>query len=380
MGEAARSLGDASLNSIVRRMVSLPRSILGGFSRAVNQGIDLICIGDRHSQNHQHIRHPNYPLHYPPQQPQMVQEEWAFLARFEQQYGNTHPFFYACRFANALKMAQEEHKFLFMYIHSPDHPFTPSFCRETLCSEVTVQFLDVNFVSWGALAGGGEGMHMAAALRAASFPFCAVVAPASGDNLAVLQQMEGPVSPGELVEILQRTLEEQGLAFGSGRAKQQEKANSNRRLREEQDAAYLASLQIDREKPMMKNPTSSENSVPKQENSNHSSTTSKLSTMLKSASTKAEASHKLKTSKTKNSEPTKILIRFPNGERREHSFLCTDKIKAIYQYIDSLGLGGVANYRLISNFPRQVYGADQMGMTLKDSGLHPKASLFLEIL
>ncbi|XP_073127889.1 plant UBX domain-containing protein 10-like [Henckelia pumila] len=380
MGEAARSLGDASLNSIVRRMVSLPRSILGGFSRVVNQGIDLISTGDRQNQNHQHIRHPNYPIHYPPQQPQMVQEEWAFLARFEQQYGTLHPFFYACRFANALKMAQEEHKFLFMYIHSPEHPFTPSFCRETLSSEVTVQFLDANFVSWGTLASGGEGIHMATALRAASFPFCAVVAPASGDNLAVLQQIEGPVSPGELVEILQRTLEEQGPAFGSGRAKRQEKANSTRRLREEQDAAYLASLQIDREKSRMESPTSSENSVPKQEKSKQSSTRSKLPTALKQAATKTEASHKPSTSKTKNSEPTQILIRFPNGERREQSFLCTDKIKAIYRYIDSLGLEGVANYRLISNFPRKVYGVDQMGMALKDSGLHPKASLFLEIL
>lgn len=57
--------------------------------------------------------------------------------------------------------------------------------------------------------------------------------------------MEGPVSPAELVEILQRTLEEQGLAFGSGRAKQEEKRRADRRLREEQDAAYLAALKID---------------------------------------------------------------------------------------------------------------------------------------
>lgn len=58
--------------------------------------------------------------------------------------------------------------------------------------------------------------------------------------------MEGPVSPAELVEILQRTMEEQGLAFGSARAKQEEKIRADRRLREEQDAAYLASLQIDK--------------------------------------------------------------------------------------------------------------------------------------
>lgn len=58
--------------------------------------------------------------------------------------------------------------------------------------------------------------------------------------------MEGPISPAELVEILQRTVEEQGLAFGSARAKLEEKMIADRRLREEQDAAYMASLQIDK--------------------------------------------------------------------------------------------------------------------------------------
>lgn len=58
--------------------------------------------------------------------------------------------------------------------------------------------------------------------------------------------MEGPISPAELVEVLQRTMEEQGLAFGSGRAKLEEKIRADRHLREEQDAAYLASLAMDK--------------------------------------------------------------------------------------------------------------------------------------
>lgn len=58
--------------------------------------------------------------------------------------------------------------------------------------------------------------------------------------------MEGPISPSRLIDTLQRTIEEQGLAFGSGRAKEEERRRANSRLREEQDAAYLASLQIDK--------------------------------------------------------------------------------------------------------------------------------------
>ncbi|KAL1533014.1 plant UBX domain-containing protein 10-like [Salvia divinorum] len=361
MRESARSMGEAVCNGLVRRMVSLPRNILGGFSRTMSQGINMIGTGARRNQHNQnfHSQHPpNLPFHYPfNYPPPLIEEEWAFLSTFEQQYGHTHPFFYACRLMEALKISREEHKFMFMYIHSPDHPFTPNFCRETLSSELVVQFLDANFVSWGGISSRGEGLHMATSLKASSFPFCAIVAPAPGDNLAVVQQMEGPVSPTELVEILQRTLEEQGVAFGSrGRANLEEKRRADRRLKEEQDAAYLAALKIDQER----------------ERERQSSPKSKSKQPNEAAETFSNTS--------KKGEETQILIRFPNGERREKSFLSSDKIEAIYRYIDSLGLTPIGNYRLISNFPRKVYGVDEMSMSLKDAGLNSKASLFLEML
>lgn len=385
MRGSTRATGEAFCNGIVRRMVSLPRSLLGGFSRAMNHGIDLISIGGR--RNQQHIS-PSYPLPYPPE-PVVIQEEWAFLSSFEQQYGTTHPFFYACRFVEALKIAEDDHKFMFLYLHSPEHPFTPSFCRETLCSEVVVQFLDANFVCWGALANRGEGLQMGATLQPASFPFCAIVAPASGDNLAVLQQIEGPVSPAELVEILQRTMEEQGLAFGSARAKEKEKRRADQRLREEQDAAYAAALQADQEREILTKNLHSEARVQQQaEASNRvnnekdkQSATKIQHSKVKEATTSRETQPKDVASRGNGAQVTQILIRFPNGEKREQSFLSSDKVQAIYRYIDSVGLGGgVGNYRLISSFPRKVYGVDQMGLSLKDAGLHPRASLFLELL
>lgn len=182
--ECPRVNGQVSCNGIVRRMVSLPRSIAGGFSRVVGSGICRIGIGGRRDQN----QPSNFQLQ-PPQEPLIAPEEWAFLTTFEQQYGSTHPFFYACQFMDALKIAEDEHKFMFMYLHSPLHPFTPSFCRETLCSELVIQFLDANFICWAALADRGEGLQMAATLQPASFPCCAVVAPAAGNSIAVLQQV-----------------------------------------------------------------------------------------------------------------------------------------------------------------------------------------------
>ncbi|XP_024973140.1 plant UBX domain-containing protein 10-like [Cynara cardunculus var. scolymus] len=337
---------EASCTGLVRRMVNLPRAI----SRALDHGLDVMrASGGRRNHHHQFPPPYHVPVqqhHQPPPLDQSfttnLQPDWSFLAGFEQQFGVVHPFFYACRFVEALKMARDEEKLVFLYLHSPDHPFTPPFCKATLCSEVVVQFLDANFVSWGGGADSGDGLHMATTLRPASFPFCAVVAPCSADSLAVIQQIEGPVTPEELVEILQTMLEEQGLVFGNGRAKVEEKRMADLRLRQE-GAAYSASLQADQKK---------------------------------------EAKVEKRTQHQDNAiaQDAQILIRFPNGERKEKTFSCMDKIEAIFAFVDSLGLPGIGrNYRLVSSFPRKAYGVDQMDMTLKDAGIYPLATLFIEL-
>jgi len=163
---------------IVRRMTSLPRSIM-----------TFVGIGRRRRRN----QNENFPLQFlDPPQPQnslAAPEEWAFHDNFEQQYGNKHPFFYACRFNEAMKLAEQDQKFVFIYLHSVDHPFANVFCKETLCSELVIQFLDVNFVCWGALTDRGEGLQMVSKLRPTSFPCCVVISPAPNDSMIVLQQV-----------------------------------------------------------------------------------------------------------------------------------------------------------------------------------------------
>ncbi|KAK4749659.1 hypothetical protein SAY87_027108 [Trapa incisa] len=370
--ETTGGTGEATSREIVRRMVSLPQSVMGEFSRAMSHGMDLMGIGTP--------RRTSLPINFQAHSPQghliSVPEEWAFLSTFEQQHGTIHPFFYACRLTEALKIAEQDRKFLFLYLHLNDHPFTPSFCRQTLCSELVVQFLDANFICWGGFADRGEGSQMATTLQPASFPFCALVAPAPGNSIAILRQMEGPISPSELVEILQGTLEEQGPAFGLGssRYEREEKIRANRRLREEQDAAYHAALQMDKDKELKKRPQTRDighKPAPAE-------TTRKQFEKPREIQTATDSHKRLPTSQGKKSQTTQILIRFPDGKKREQSFLCSDELRSVCRYIDALGLPGIGSYRLVTNFPRKAFGVDQMGMTLRDAGLYPRASLFLE--
>uniref|UniRef100_A0A7N0RAB2 UBX domain-containing protein n=1 Tax=Kalanchoe fedtschenkoi TaxID=63787 RepID=A0A7N0RAB2_KALFE len=380
--ERARAAGEASCTNILQRVATVSRNIVLEVSRAMNQGIQSFKAGIRY--NSSQCSHPSASassqLHIPPQPVAVQDDHGAFLACFEQQHGATHPFFYTCSFEDAVKLARDERKFVFMYLHSPQHPFAQSFCRETLRREVIVQFLDANFVSWGGIAESGEGMRMASAMRPASYPFCAVIAPSPDSSISVLQQIEGPVSADELVEILQRTVEEHGSAFEPLRP---EKMSRDMKLGEEQDAPLQAALKIhkDQEKdharishpPFLEKPTEA--------------STKRSHDILSSSQAKHKHKSNLKSevecdtsASTKQGEITKILIRFPDGEKREQGFESTDKIEQLYWFIDSLALPGVGNYQLVSGLPRRTYGIEEMEMTLKEAGLHPRASLFLELL
>ncbi|XP_039129975.1 plant UBX domain-containing protein 10-like [Dioscorea cayenensis subsp. rotundata] len=338
-----------NMGSFIRRIVGLPLNILDGISRALGHGIPR-----------RNARPPQ--LQQPQDEIPIVTEEWLFLNLFEQQYGSVHPFFYATRLMEALKMAKDESKFVFIYLHAPEETGTDPFCCNTLRSQLVIEFLDANFVSWGAVANRGEGFEMAFALRASSFPFCAVIAPASCKTIAVLQQIEGPVSPEELLEILQRTMEEQGSAFRALREAEDETLRRDRQLREEQDAAYLESLKKDKEKDRAWEPKR------------------KAPALKKSSVKQKEVTKDTQSTAVSRKTHTKILVRFPNGERREQSFPKTDKIHSIYKYIDSLDIPGIGGYQLISSFPRKVYGHEQLEMTLEEAGLHPNTALFLELI
>ncbi|XWS48194.1 hypothetical protein CRYUN_Cryun13aG0052500 [Craigia yunnanensis] len=199
---------------------------------------------------------PNLQLQHPQlQQPLVVPEEWTFLASFEQQY---------------------------------------------------------------ATADRGEGLQMAETLQPTSFPFCAVIARAADNSLAVLQQKKqgsafGSERRREEEQMRARIKEERIKA----RAKEEEKLRADRHLREEQDAAYFAALQIDQEKERLRN----ERAKKPVEASNQANIeklrqmhTGKQLGKSRQTSSIREAQYKETAAQAKD---TQILIRFPSGERRE---------------------------------------------------------------
>ncbi|KAK7290840.1 hypothetical protein RIF29_05573 [Crotalaria pallida] len=102
------------------------------------------------------------------------------------------------------------------------------------------------------------------------------------------------------------------------------------------------------------------------------------------AAEKQAALAKLREEKAKSlgEEPEKepnVLVLFPNGERKGRRLDSTATIQSLYDYVDSLGCLETDSYNLVSNFPRVVYGQEKFTLSLKEAGLHPQASLFVEL-
>ncbi|XP_059276411.1 plant UBX domain-containing protein 10-like [Lycium ferocissimum] len=314
-------------------------------------------------------------------------EAMSFVDSFDRDFGSTRPNFIAEGFMDVLQRSRHEFKLLFVYLHSPEHPDTPMFCERTLCNEALVAFINENFVAWGGSIRASEGFKMSNSLKASRFPFCAVVMAATNQRIALLQQVEGPKSPEELLTALQRVLEESASVLVSARLEAEERIN-NIRLREEQDAAYRAALEADqaRERQRKEEQERQEREAAEAERKRKEEEEARERAAREAAEREA-ALAKMRKEKLqllgpepeKGPDVTQVLVRFPNGERKERRFQCTTTLQSLYDYVDSLGCLEVEKYSLVSNFPRTVYGSEKLALSLKEAGLHPQASLFVEL-
>ncbi|XP_076895010.1 plant UBX domain-containing protein 10-like [Bidens hawaiensis] len=315
-------------------------------------------------------------------------EAMDFVSRFTCEFGDRRPNFVTEGFMDALQRSRCEFKLLFVYLHSPDQLEAKSFCESTLCNEVLLEFVNENFVAWGGSIRGNEGFRMSNSLKAFRFPFCAVAMGGTSNTIALLQQVEGPKSPEEMLTVLQSVLEENGPVLVSARLDAEERRN-NIRLREEQDAAYQAALEADqaREREKKEEEERVEREAAKalkirmeEEEAHERATIEAAEREAKLIKLREGKLASLGLEPEKGPDVTQVLVRLPNGERKGRRFHCTATIQSVYDFVDSSGTLEIGNYTLVTNFPRVVYDRDKLSLlSLEQVGLHPQASLFVEM-
>merc|ERR1712168_1440612 len=88
-----------------------------------------------------------------------------FIELYETEFGVSHPAFRPVSYSQALNDAKKDLQFLLVYIHGDDHSDSPEFCREVLCNEEVIEFVDTNLAMWACNINSPEGYRVSQALR-----------------------------------------------------------------------------------------------------------------------------------------------------------------------------------------------------------------------
>ncbi|XP_033744571.1 UBX domain-containing protein 7-like isoform X2 [Pecten maximus] len=80
----------------------------------------------------------------------------------------------------------------------------------------------------------------------------------------------------------------------------------------------------------------------------------------------------------KDDDPqTSLMIRYPDGKRQQWLTSCNSKLMALVLYVGSQGYPN-ERFELVTNFPKRKLSYMDFDMTVKDAGLHPQESIFVQ--
>eukprot|EP01118_Nematostelium_gracile_P001132 TRINITY_DN11162_c0_g1_i1.p1 TRINITY_DN11162_c0_g1~~TRINITY_DN11162_c0_g1_i1.p1 ORF type:complete len:436 (-),score=95.99 TRINITY_DN11162_c0_g1_i1:42-1214(-) len=293
-----------------------------------------------------------------------------FIDRFEVEHGTVHPNFVIGSYNEALAKAKAEFKFLLVYLHSNMHESTPSFCQETLCSDIFTDFVNEEMVSWAGSIQMSEAYRVSLMLNASSFPFIAVICNNLAGGVTLLDRIEGEQNTqlSRLLPRLRQLLEANSAVLVAARAEENER-NADRLIREEQDQAYLESLAKDQERDRIAQQQRLEQEAIQRE--------SQRQTELKQKRIREMAER----IPIEPKEGPRIQIRMSDGSRLQRMFAPSDPLRALFDYVGvkRAELGeSEQDFDLVSNFPRQIFSSDRYHLTLEQAGLCPQASLFVQ--
>ncbi|XP_038048541.1 FAS-associated factor 1-like [Patiria miniata] len=315
-----------------------------------------------------------------------------FCHEFSSRYGETHPQFYMGPLEDAVKEAfgglAVERKLLAIYIHSDKSVQSNVFCSQLLCSESIVNFLTQNFVTWAWDVTAEEnkerllstctkmfGSVTTATVRNVNqdkFPLLLIVMRIRS-NTEVFSILQGNTSLDEMMTSLIHAVD----MFTEQQKSEIEQENDRReaeQLKQEQDAAYQASLMADRAKEQERLKQEREEQRQREQE--------ELEIREREAEQKAllqSLEQQLPDEPSESClEPTTTLrMRVPGGDVLTRRFLAEQPIRMVMVYLGTKGYHA-EDFKVLTTFPKKDLTSLDPSQSFKQLGLCPQQTLFIE--
>jgi FAS-associated factor 2 len=290
----------------------------------------------------------------------------------------------------ALRLAQTQLKFLFVYLHSRDSGASADvFCRDVLAHPDFSDYVNAKFVCWAGDVARRDARALAAAVRANSFPYVALLQSVDG-RASLVMAREGQTTAEDLMHMLDAAAEAHAAPLTNARRARVDVVHA-RSLRDEQDAAFAESLEADARR---------EAAAAAQADKERETRELGARVLAEEAEALAFAARRekekervvelrrLEKARSMKPEPVvgtectcKVAVKFPDGQRVERRFLTGDTVRDVFDFVDSTDASAVGvAYSLVSNFPKRVFSRpDDAEVSLGEGGLAPQAVLMYRL-
>ncbi|CAG8445113.1 2055_t:CDS:2 [Scutellospora calospora] len=323
-----------------------------------------------------------------------------FIQKFEENYGNTHPDFFQGSYSQALDRAKNDLRFTMIILQADEHDNTKKFNRDTLTSELLISFLRENDVLvWAGNIKDPEAFQVNNVLQATTYPFVAVIVLATphgntgaSPRMTVVDRIEGSLSPELLIARFRIAINRYGPGLQRFRSERADR-DAARQIREQQDSAYLASLQADQEKERKARELAEAKRLASERAKKEAE--ERLLFLANKENWRRWALTQLPNEPHQNeTDVTKLSFRLLNGERVVRRFRADDTVEMVYIFVDTYHIRNETSssstilppkdyvhtfdFLLVSPFPRTVHHADKFKTIKNESGLWPSANLIVE--
>jgi len=303
-----------------------------------------------------------------------------FISEFNAKYGRDHVAFHTGSYSRALEEAKRDLKFLLVYLHSPTHQDTKSFCQDTLATPALADFIaNMNVIVWACSVDTKEGYRVSQALRESSYPFLALIV-LRQNKMMVVGRVEGCISLEALIERLEVVIRDNEAYIVAASAERAER-NINAEIRQEQDAAFQETLRLDQERERQK--LEAEEAKRREEEAEQARVQAEIERKDNIARQKIELASEIPDEPPINEpQAVRIVIKLPEGQRLERRFHKCQSLKYLYYYVfchpDSPD-----EFDITTNFPRKVLECkpaepgDHDPPSFEEAGLGKSTMLFV---
>eukprot|EP00878_Enallax_costatus_P020517 GHUV01021694.1.p1 GENE.GHUV01021694.1~~GHUV01021694.1.p1 ORF type:complete len:366 (+),score=105.27 GHUV01021694.1:665-1762(+) len=310
-----------------------------------------------------------------------------FIEQFTAEYGDRRPNWVEESWREAATLAHRQFRFLFVYLHSPEHEDTDSYVSNVLCSSQVVDYVNQQFLCWGGDVRKPDAFNLSGRLNISTYPSVALLA-FSGTRTKLVAAAQGKVRPQQLLAALQRAVDDQGMLLTAERLEQEEREMS-RRLLAEQNAEYEASLAADRERDARRQEERRKADEEARQAALEEARARAEAEAAEQRRLQAIASIAARREQKGASLPPEpaagtpgiatIRVRLPDGKNQQRRFEPSMTVQVLYDWVDSLEGFDSMHYSLVCAFPKKVFERSDAAETLEGAGLVPQGALFVQV-